>query len=67
MRIALTSPARRVAVDDVHSATIAVGAEILHAPRVWPGYHPGYVGVFLHDLDGNDIEAVHHTFTAPAG
>ena len=29
-------------------------------PRVWPEYHPGYYGVFLRDLDGNNVEAVHH-------
>jgi hypothetical protein len=30
--------------------------------RVWPEYHHGYYGVFLRDPDGNDAEAVHHTF-----
>jgi hypothetical protein len=33
---------------------------ILHEPRVWPEYHPGYYGVFFRDLDGNNVEAVHH-------
>jgi hypothetical protein len=29
---------------------------------VWPEYHPGYYAVFLRDPDGNNVEAVHHTF-----
>ncbi len=52
----------RAAVDAVHVAALARGAEILHPPRVWPEYHPGYYGVFLRDLDGHNVEAVHHTF-----
>jgi predicted lactoylglutathione lyase len=43
-------------------AALAVGAEILHAPREWPEYHAGYYGVFLRDLDGHNVEAVHHGF-----
>ena len=38
------------------------GAEVLHEPRVWPEYHPGYYGAFVRDPDGNNVEAVHHTF-----
>ena len=34
--------------------------EVLHAPREWPEYHPGYYGVFVRDLDGNNVEAVFH-------
>jgi len=33
----------------------------LHEPRIWPGYQPGYRGVFFRDLDGNDVDAVHHS------
>ncbi|MCI2416056.1 VOC family protein [Saccharopolyspora sp. K220] len=50
----------RQAVDAVHEAAVRAGAEILHAPREWPEYHPGYYGAFLRDLDGHNIEAVHH-------
>jgi len=50
----------RTAVDAVHDATVAAGGEVLHAPREWPEYHPGYYGVFLRDLDGHNVEAVHH-------
>lgn len=47
-------------VDAVHEAALAAGTEVLHAPREWPEYHPGYYGVFLRDLDGHNVEAVHH-------
>jgi catechol 2,3-dioxygenase-like lactoylglutathione lyase family enzyme len=66
VHIAFTAP-DRAAVDQVHRAAISAGAEILHAPRLWPEYHPDYYGVFLRDLDGNNAEAVHHGFPAPAG
>jgi catechol 2,3-dioxygenase-like lactoylglutathione lyase family enzyme len=52
--------ADRDAVEEVHEAAMAAGAEVLHAPREWPEYHPGYYGVFLRDLDGHNVEAVHH-------
>jgi catechol 2,3-dioxygenase-like lactoylglutathione lyase family enzyme len=61
VHLAFTAPSREV-VNAVHAAAVAAGAEVLHAPRVWPEYHPGYYGVFLRDLDGNNVEAVHHTF-----
>jgi catechol 2,3-dioxygenase-like lactoylglutathione lyase family enzyme len=66
VHLALTAPSRQ-AVDAVHSAAVAAGTEILHAPRLWPEYHPGYYGVFLRDPDGNNVEAVHHTFPAGVG
>ncbi len=50
----------RAAVDAVHEAAVAAGVEVLHAPREWPEYHPGYYAVFLRDLDGHNVEAVHH-------
>jgi len=49
----------RAAVDAVHRAAVGAGAEVLHAPREWPEYHPGYYGVFLRDLDGHNVEAVY--------
>lgn len=52
-------------VDAFHDTAMRLGAELLHAPRVWPEYHPGYYGVFLRDPDGNNIEAVHHTWPSP--
>ena len=52
--------ASRAEVDAVHDAAVSAGAEVLHEPRMWPEYHPGYYGVFLRDLDGHNVEAVHH-------
>jgi catechol 2,3-dioxygenase-like lactoylglutathione lyase family enzyme len=54
------SAANNAVVDAVYQAALAAGAEVLHAPREWPEYHPGYYGVFLRDLDGHNVEAVHH-------
>ena len=62
VHLALTAPSRE-AVDAVHAEAQAAGAEILHAPKVWPEYHQGYYGAFFRDPDGNNVEAVHHTFT----
>ncbi|HET6291927.1 MAG TPA: VOC family protein [Kribbella sp.] len=50
----------RAAVDAVFAAARAMGAEILHEPRVWPEYHETYYGVFVRDPDGNNVEAVTH-------
>ena len=61
LHLALGAP-DRASVDAVHRAAVAAGVEVLHAPRIWPEYHPGYYGVFLRDLDGHNVEAVHHGF-----
>ena len=50
----------RATVDAVHDAAVAAGTEVLHAPREWPEYHPGYYAVFLRDPDGHNVEAVFH-------
>jgi catechol 2,3-dioxygenase-like lactoylglutathione lyase family enzyme len=52
----------RAAVDAFQAAAVAAGAEVLHEARLWPEYHPGYYGAFVRDPDGNNVEAVHHTF-----
>jgi catechol 2,3-dioxygenase-like lactoylglutathione lyase family enzyme len=52
--------ADRGQVDAVHEAAVAAGVEVLHAPREWPEYHPGYYAVFLRDPDGHNVEAVTH-------
>jgi catechol 2,3-dioxygenase-like lactoylglutathione lyase family enzyme len=54
--------ADRAGVDAFFTAAVARGAEVLHEPRLWPEYHPGYYGAFVRDPDGNNVEAVHHTF-----
>ena len=49
------------AVQAFHAAAVAIGVEVLHAPRAWPEYHPGYYAAFVRDPDGNNVEAVCHT------
>lgn len=61
LHVAFAAP-DRAAVDAVHEAALAHGAEVLHAPRIFPEYHPGYYAVFLRDPDGHNVEAVHHGF-----
>jgi catechol 2,3-dioxygenase-like lactoylglutathione lyase family enzyme len=43
-------------VDAVHSAAVATGAEVLHAPRLWPEYHKRYYATFFLDPDGFRLE-----------
>jgi catechol 2,3-dioxygenase-like lactoylglutathione lyase family enzyme len=50
----------RATVTAFHEAALAAGAESLHAPRVFPEYHPDYFGAFVRDPDGNNVEAVCH-------
>jgi len=51
----------RAAVRAAFAAAVALGAEVMHEPRLWPEYHPGYYGAFVRDPDGNNVEAVCHT------
>jgi catechol 2,3-dioxygenase-like lactoylglutathione lyase family enzyme len=51
----------RATVHAFFDAAVAMGAEVLHEPRVWPEYHPAYYGAFVRDPDGNNVEAVCHT------
>lgn len=60
--IAFQAP-NREAVRAFFEAAVAAGAEVLHEPREWPEYHPGYYAAFVRDPDGNNVEAVCH---APA-
>ena len=48
------------AVRAFYDAAVELGAESLHAPQLWPEYHPGYFGTFVRDPDGNNVEAVCH-------
>ena len=52
--------ASRDAVRAFFAAAVAAGAEVLHEPKEWPEYHPGYYGAFVRDPDGNNVEAVCH-------
>ncbi|BDD80498.1 putative glyoxalase/bleomycin resistance protein [Tsukamurella pulmonis] len=57
--VAFSAP-DRATVDAFYTAALGLGAESLHAPRLWPEYHPGYYGAFVRDPDGNNVEAVFH-------
>jgi catechol 2,3-dioxygenase-like lactoylglutathione lyase family enzyme len=52
----------RESVDAFHAAALAAGGTDNGAPGLRPHYHPGYYGAFVLDPDGNNLEAVHHTF-----
>ena len=52
----------RAAVDTFHAAALAAGGRDNGGPGLRPQYHPGYYGAFVIDPDGNNLEAVHHTF-----
>ena len=39
-----------------HAAAVAAGAEILHAPRVFPQYGPDFYATFFLDPDGFRVE-----------
>jgi catechol 2,3-dioxygenase-like lactoylglutathione lyase family enzyme len=58
--IAFVAP-NRAAVRAFFETAVAMGAEVLHEPRIWPEYHPHYFGAFVRDPDGNNVEAVCHT------
>jgi hypothetical protein len=62
VHLALTAPSRK-AVDAVQVAAERAAAELLHPARLWPEYDPGYYGVFLRDPDGNNVGAVHHSWS----
>lgn len=47
---------RKVDVDLAHEAAVAAGAAVLHAPRLWPVYHPDYYATFFEDPDGFRLE-----------
>ena len=59
VHLAFVAPARD-AVLAFFAAAVALGAEVLHEPRVWPEYHETYFGAFVRDPDGNNVEAVCH-------
>jgi catechol 2,3-dioxygenase-like lactoylglutathione lyase family enzyme len=60
VHIAFSAP-NRAAVKAFHEEAVRLGAEVLHAPRLWPEYHVNYFGAFVRDPDGNNVEAVCHT------
>jgi catechol 2,3-dioxygenase-like lactoylglutathione lyase family enzyme len=64
VHIAFTAP-DAATVRAFHAAALKLGAEELHAPRLWPEYHANYFGAFVRDPDGNNVEAVCHAGSEP--
>lgn len=52
------SAASREVVAQFHEAALAIAAEILHAPRLFPEFGPGYFACFVRDPDRHNVEAV---------
>jgi len=52
--------ADRATVDAFHEAALAAGAKDNGPPGLRPQYHEHYYGAFVHDPDGNNVEAVCH-------
>jgi catechol 2,3-dioxygenase-like lactoylglutathione lyase family enzyme len=50
----------RATVDAFHAAGLAAGGKDNGAPGIREMYHPTYYAAFVHDLDGNNVEAVCH-------
>jgi catechol 2,3-dioxygenase-like lactoylglutathione lyase family enzyme len=50
----------RASVDAFFEAATAAGAKDNGAPGLRPHYHENYYAAFVHDSDGNNIEAVCH-------
>jgi len=57
--VAFTCP-DRASVDAFHDAALAAGGIDNGPPGLREHYHPTYYAAFVHDLDGNNIEAVCH-------
>jgi catechol 2,3-dioxygenase-like lactoylglutathione lyase family enzyme len=47
-------------VDRVHEWVRARGDEVIHEPREFPEYHPGYYATFWYGLEDFMLEAVRH-------
>lgn len=55
--------ADRAEVDRLYEQIRAIGAAIVHAPRIFPEHGPNYYALFFKDPDGIKYEIVHN---APA-
>jgi catechol 2,3-dioxygenase-like lactoylglutathione lyase family enzyme len=51
----------RATVEAFHEAAVAAGGKDNGPPGVRPHYHESYYAAYVHDADGNNIEAVCHT------
>jgi catechol 2,3-dioxygenase-like lactoylglutathione lyase family enzyme len=59
LHVAFAAPERSI-VDAFHKAAIGAGGKDNGKPGLRKEYHPTYYGAFIHDPDGNNIEAVCH-------
>ena len=50
----------RAAVDAFHEAAMAAGGKDNGGPGLRPHYHENFYAAYVHDPDGNNIEAVTH-------
>ena len=50
----------RATVDAFFEAAVAAGAKDNGTPGLRPHYHESYYAAFVHDVDGNNLEAVCH-------
>ncbi|MCD7906812.1 MAG: VOC family protein [Clostridium sp.] len=50
----------RQEVDRLYSAITAIGAHIVHSPRIFPEHGPNYYAMFFKDPDGIKFEIVHN-------
>ena len=57
--VALGAPDRKT-VDAFYEAAMAAGGKDNGAPGLRPHYHENYYAAYVHDADGNNIEAVCH-------
>lgn len=64
--VAFAAP-NAAAVVAFHTVGLKLGAKDNGAPGPRPIYHPAYYGAFLIDPDGNNVEAVIHTYDAADG
>jgi catechol 2,3-dioxygenase-like lactoylglutathione lyase family enzyme len=57
--VAFSAP-DRAAVDSFYEAAMAAGGNDNGPPGLRPDYHETYYAAYVHDADGNNIEAVTH-------
>jgi catechol 2,3-dioxygenase-like lactoylglutathione lyase family enzyme len=59
IHVAFTAPDTD-SVDGFYEAAVAAGGEDNGPPGLREHYYPTYYAAFVHDPDGNNVEAVHH-------
>jgi catechol 2,3-dioxygenase-like lactoylglutathione lyase family enzyme len=57
--VAFSAP-NRAAVDAFYEAAMAAGGKDNGPPGLRPDYHDNFYAAYVHDADGNNVEAVTH-------